>query len=381
MAENDIELSVGIKLDEAQFTKEYNSKLKEISKATRTQIAGAMDDISGPAAKQWGPLPFAGMHDQASGNAVATQAFLASLAHDLQGSGYSGKAYESALLNATYRSSMPDPMQRYHRMLSMGLMQEADLTHPDSALGKAIETNYTLMSQPWARDFIQQGDKGSFVDFAGMRKYAVDMGLGRWIDEDGYETADNFELINDELEKIDDKSNTSKKTFAEWNDTLKGVLGTLTAIGSVVGLIKLFDKANKAAEAGTIAAGETLDKRRAFIGMSALDELKTKVASRSVGLGEDSIKNEIYSMSGNIEQYKLLGQGDALPPALLGIFDNLMSAEDPYEVYTKSADELYEKLKGADAQTRRRWLLLMNKAGLGSMSSLVGQFLSNPEYA
>lgn len=381
MAENDIELSVGIKLDEAQFTKEYNSKLKEISKATRTQIAGAMDDISGPAAKQWGPLPFAGMHDQASGNAVATQAFLASLAHDLQGSGYSGRAYESALLNATYRSSMPDPMQRYHRMLSMGLMQEADLTHPDSALGKAIETNYTLMSQPWARDFIQQGDKGSFVDFAGMRKYAVDMGLGRWIDEDGYETADNFELINDELDKIEDKSNTSKKTFADWNDTLKGVLGTLTAIGSVVGLIKLFDKANKAAEAGTIAAGETLDKRRAFIGMSALDELKTKVASRSVGLGEDSIKNEIYSMSGNIEQYKLLGQGDALPPALLGIFDNLMSAEDPYEVYTKSADELYEKLKGADAQTRRRWLLLMNKAGLGSMSSLVGQFLSNPEYA
>ena len=151
MAENDIELNVGIKLDEAQFTQEYKSKLKEISKVTRTQVQGAMDDISGTAAKQWGPLPFAGMHDPSSGNTVATQAFIASLAHDLPNSGYNvgSVAYESALINATYRSSMSDPMQRYHRLLASGLTQQADLTHPDTSLGKAIETDYTLMSQPW----------------------------------------------------------------------------------------------------------------------------------------------------------------------------------------------------------------------------------------
>lgn len=385
MAENDIELSVGIKIDDAQFTNEYQSKLSKLSKATQTQIQGAMDEISGPAAKQWGTLPFAGMHDPNSGNAIATQAFLSSLSRDLQGAGYSGISYESALINATYRSSMADPMQRYHRMLAMGLTQQADLTHPDTALGKTIETDYALMSQPWSRDFIKttsyKGQKRSYIDFAGMRDYAVDAGLGRWIDEDGGNTANNFELINDELEKIEDKSVTSKKTFSDWNDTLKGVLGTLTAIGSLAGIVKTFEVAYKASEAGTVAAGTTLDKRRAFIGMSALDELKTKVASKSVGLGEDSIKNEIYTMSGNIEQYKLMGQGDALPSALLGIFDNLMSAEDPYSVYTQSADEIYKQLQGADAQTRRRWLMLMNKAGLGSMSSLVGQFLSNPEYA
>ena len=274
---------------------------------------------------------------------------------------------------------MADPMQRFHRMLAMGLTQQADLTHPDTALGKSIETDYALMSQPWSRDFVKQGEKGSYIDFAGMREYAVDAGLGRWIDNNGGNTADNFELINDELEKIEDKSGKTKKAFLDWGDALKGVLGTLTAIAAVS--VKAFEVAYKSSESHTIQAGGALDKRRAFIGMSALDELKTKVASKSVGLGEDAIKNEIYSMSGNIEQYKLMGQGDALPSALLGIFDNLMSAEDPYSVYTQSADELYKELKGADAQTRRRWLMLMNKAGLGSMSSLVGQFLSNPEYA
>lgn len=383
MAENDIELSVGIKFDEAQFVNEYQSKLNKLSKATQTQIQGAMDEMSGPAAKQWGTLPFAGMHDPNSGNVIATQAFLSSLSRDLQGAGYSGTAYESALINATYRSSMADPMQRYHRMLAIGLTQQADLTHPDTALGKTIETDYALMSQPWSRDFIKttnyRGQKRSYVDFAGMREYAVGAGLGRWIDEDGGNTADNFEFINDELEKIEDKSDKTKKSFNSWHNTLKGVLGTLTAIAAVT--VKAFEVAYKSSEAHTIQAGGALDKRRAFIGMSALDELKTKVASKSVGLGEDAIKNEIYSMSGNIEQYKLLGQGDALPSALLGIFDNLMSAEDPYSVYTQSADELYKQLKGADAQTRRRWLMLMNKAGLGSMSSLVGQFLSNPDYA
>lgn len=382
MADNDIELSVGIKIDDAQFSKEYNNLLRNVSASTRKQIRTTVkDETSGPATSDWGELPFSGMHHKIKGASVATNAFLPSLAQDLQGAGYAPKSieYESALINAAYRSSMADPMQRYHRMLAMGLTQQADLTHPDTALGKSIETNYALMSQPWSRDFIKKGEKGSYVDFAGMREYAVDAGLGKWIDEDGGNTADNFEFINDELEKIEDKSKKTKKAFLDWGDALKGALGTLTAIAAIG--IKAFEVAYKSSEAHTISAGGALDKRRAFIGMSALDELKTKVASKSVGLGEDAIKNEIYSMSENIEQYKLLGQGDALPPALLGIFNNLMSAEDPYDVYTKSADELYKQLKGADAQTRRRWLMLMNKAGLGSMSSLVGQFLSNPDYA
>lgn len=388
MAENDIELSVGIKFDDAQFTNEYQSKLNKLSKATQTQIQGAMDEMSGPAAKQWGTLPFAGMHDPNSGNTIATQAFLSSLSRDLQGAGYSGTAYESALINATYRSSMADPMQRYHRMLAMGLTQQADLTHPDTALGKTIETDYALMSQPWSRDFIKttnyKGQKRSYVDFAGMREYAVEAGLGRWIDEGenaGKNTADNFELINDELEKIDEKSVTSKKTFSDWNDTLKGVLGTLTAIGSIVGITKAFEVAYKASEAGVTTAATTLDRRRGLIGMTATEELQAKVASKGIGLGEDAIKNEIYNLSNTRERFKTFGQGDVLPQALLGVFKALTSTDTPYDAYVESADKLYESFKNMDTTERSRALMLMDSAGLGNMANLVGAFISNPKLA
>lgn len=388
MAVNDIELNVGVKFDEAEFIQAYQSALSKTSAATQQVVDDGITKLKGSAAPDWNTLPYTTMHDASSGQRTAAKAFLASLAHDLNFAGITSKSqgFSAAMTNAAYISAIPDTTERFRRLRAEGLYNEAALTAPGSALAGAIESDYALMQQGWSRNFIKSrknkaGIKEAYVDFAGMREYAVDEGLGKWIDEDMPHTADNFELINEELENIEDKSKKSEKTFLGWNDTLKGVLGTLTAIGSLAGIVKTFEVAYKASEAGTVAAGTTLDKRRAFIGMSALDELKTKVASKSVGLGEDAIKNEIYSMSGNIEQYKLLGQGDALPPALLGIFNNLMTAEDPYDIYTKSADELYKQLKGADAQTRRRWLMLMNKAGLGSMSSLVGQFLSNPEYA
>ena len=387
MAENDIELSVGVKLDEAQFTNEYSSFLNKTAAATKTQIDSAFDSMSGPATKNWGELPFFGMHDSHEGNKYATQAFLASLSRDLKASGMdtsrSSLSYQSALINAAYRSSIPDPMQRFHMLQSQGLMQEADLTHPDTSLGKAIETDYALMSQPWSRDFIKttkvRGEKRSYIDFAGMRDYAVDAGLGRWIDEEGGNTADNFELINDELDKIEDKSKSSEKLFLSWGEALKGVLGTLTAIGAVAGIAA---KINAVSERGTIEAGTTLDRRRALIGMSAIEEVRTKVASKSIGLGEDSIKNEIYNLSETRERFKMFGQGDVLPQALLGVFDALTSTDTPYDAYVQSADQLYEALKNEpDDNARSRILMLMNRANLGSMSSLVGAFLSNPKLA
>lgn len=428
MADNDIELSVGVKFDEASFANQFPSFVSKTSADMQKHINDIVDNTSGTAAKQWGTLPYLSMHDASKGAVNATKAFLPSLAQDLQNAGYSPDSpeYKGALVNAAYRSTMADPMQRYHRMLAGGLTQWADLTHPDTAVGQTIETDYQLMSQPWSRDFIRQtkgeeldadklsklkvrelrkmaddfglkglshANKADIIsalvekskeprlgfDFAGMREYAVEAGLGKWKDEDGEHTADNFELINDELEKIEDKSKKTKKNFLDWHDVLKGTLGTLTAIAAIG--IKAFEVAYKSSEKNTVEAGGHVDSRRAFIGMSALDELKTKVASKAVGLGEDSIKNEIYSMSDFRERYKLMGEGDALPSALLNIFDNMVSSDDPYSAYTKSADEIYEQLKGADDSTRRRWLMLMNKAGLGSMSSLVGQFLSNPEYA
>ena len=64
MAENDIELSVGIKLDDAQFSKEYNNLLRNVSADTKKQIKAAVDETTGTASADWGQLPFAGMHSR-----------------------------------------------------------------------------------------------------------------------------------------------------------------------------------------------------------------------------------------------------------------------------------------------------------------------------
>lgn len=386
MAVNDIELSVGVKFDEAEFLNAYDSALNKATSNTKTAVEATVLDLKGPAARDWNTLPYETMHDPSSGNRTASKAFIASLAHDLNLAGISSKSkgFSAAMTSAAYVSSIPDATERFRRLRAEGFYNEAALTAPGSALASAIESDYALMQQGWSRNFIKSrknksGVKEAYVDFKGMREYAVNEGIGRWIDEDMPHTADNFELINDELEKIEDKSDKTKKLFLGWNDDLKGVLGTLTAIGGIA--IGAGIKVAINAEKGTINTGSSLSKQRAFIGMSALDEMRTKVASKSVGLGEDAIRDEIYSMSGNIEQYKLMGQGDALPSALLGIFNNLISAEDPYDVYLKSADQIYNELKGMDKGQRRQWRMLMQKAGLGSMSDLVGQFISNPEYA
>ena len=390
MADNDAEIAIGVNLDADGFRSEYQAILKDLEAQTKKVIKGTMDNLSGAASKDWGELPFSQMHDSTAGKRIATQAFLSSLSHDLQsqGIGPGSLGYQSALLNASYRVSTPDPWQRWHQMAASGYTQQADATHPETALGRTIETDYALMSQSWARQFITKTDNmyrgkpGQYIDFEKMRDYAVDAGLGRWIDPDKEHTADNFELIDDELEKIEDKSDSTKKVFNGWNDTLKSVLGTLTAIGSLAGIAKTFEIAYNASEKGTTQAATSLPRTRAFVGMGALDVLAAQNASQSVGLGKDAVYNEIVDLSNKREEYKLLGQGlDALFPSLSGTFDNLMSGDNPYETYKSILTELYGVLQGADDDTRAQALMLLDKQGLGAASYIIGSFLSNPTLA
>jgi hypothetical protein len=438
VTKRDASINIGINLDEAQFLNAYESVLTKTSALTQARVQDTVTSLKGPAAKNWDTLPYHTMHDKATGNRAASRAFVASMGEDLrrQGIGTKSAEYESALISAAYRSSTPDPMERYHKMLANGHYEAADLSYPGTALSQAVESNYALMEQDWSRDFlkkrknkgldpadlkklnkdqiIQQGalyglqlskrdkkqdlinkvvtqsqEPSVFIDFAGMREYAVEHGLGRWKDSSKAHTADNFELINKELEKIGKGSELSGKYFKGWGESLKGALGTLTAIGSLLGKVGTavvggVVAANKMSEREVTKGAARADARRAFVGMDTLDQLETKVASRAVSLGEDAIYNEVISMSEARQKYKLLGQGDALPPALLGIFDNLMNSDNPYEAYKSAADEIYANLRAIPddrAQERERILMLMDNMGLGSMSHLVGQFLSNPEYA
>lgn len=391
MAVNDAEINIGVNLDADQFSSAFENLLSKTSQTTQNYITNALDpdNMKGAATKSWEHLPFTAMHDPIGGNITASKAFMASLAEDLKGQGMKQRSlgFQSAMLSAAYKSSIPDPMERYHRLLADGVTYyQADEVYPTTRLSKMIESDYALMEQDWARDFIKtrrrKGKVNQFIDFEGMREFAVGHGLGRWIDPEKEHTADNFELINDELEKIEENSDKSDKTFRGWNDTLKGVLGTLTAIGGITGLAKTFEIAYNAAEKGTTQAATSLPRTRAFVGMNALDVLAAQNAGRGVGLGKDDIYNEIVNLSNRREEYKLLGQGlDALFPSLSGIFDNIMSGDNPYETYKSILTELYGALQGADDDIRAQALMLLDKQGLGSASYIIGSFLSNPKLA
>lgn len=396
MAVNDAEIKIGVSLDADQFKNAYDNLLSKTSQTTQNYITHALDpaQMKGAAAKNWDTLPFAKMHDPKTGNIAASQAFMSSFAEDMRLSGIrrNSLGWQSGLLSAAYKSSISDPMERYHKLLSEGLAYyQADEVYPTTALSKMIESDYALMEQDWSRDFIKtrtrKGVKSQYVDFAGMREYAVEHGLGRWKDEGGEHTADNFELIDKELKKIDKDSGNIGKTFGEWGENLKGALGTLTALGSL--LVRLGVTAAGIAitaavksEKETIEAATTLDKRRAFVGMSALDELAAQVASQSVGLSKDAVTNEIINLSSNREKYQLLGEGlNALYPSLTGIFDNIMSSDNPMETYKSILKEVYNNMRGADQDKRAQTLMLLESQGLGSAAQIIGAMLSNEDIA
>jgi hypothetical protein len=224
----------------------------------------------------------------------------------------------------------------------------------------------------------EKSRQGVGIDFAGMREYAVEAGLGKWIDPEKSHTADNFELIEKELEVVEEKSAKTKLNFTGWGEALKSALGTIVAIGGVA--LKTFDVINKGTEKSVVEAAD-IDKRRGFLGMSSYDVLRTKVAGVSVGLGENAVYDEILGMSNKAESFKILGKGDYLAESLMGVFGTLINADNPYDAYTKAIDQIYSQAQHADSEERRRLLMLMDNAGFGAASSLIGAFLSNPDFA
>ena len=392
MAVNDAEIKIGVSLDADQFKNAYDNLLNNTSQKTQGFIQNALapENMKGAATKTWDMLPYSGMHEPTGGNILATQAFMSSFAEDMRASGIrkGSLGWQSGLLSAAYKSSVPDPMDRYHKLLAQGVAyKQADEIYPTTALSQMVESDYALMEQDWSRDFIKtrtrKGVKSQYVDFAGMREYAVEHGLGKWKNEDAGHTADNFELITDALEGIEETSDKVNDSFKGWGDGLKNALGTITAIGSalvkigsaaITGAIVLTEKSEK----GVIDAATTLDKRRAYVGMSALDELSAQVAGQSVGLGKDAVTEEIINLSNSREKYQLLGEGlNALYPSLTGIFDNIMNTDNPMDAYKGILKEVYGAMRGADKDTRAQTLMLLETQGLGSAAKIIGSLLAN----
>jgi hypothetical protein len=439
MAEDNIGLDVGINFNEDQFVDAFKRTLNTLSAETSKFIQVTTDHLKGAAAKDWNKLPFYSMHSSLLGNQRASQAFTASFADELKGLGIKQgtEVYESSLMSAAYRSTIPNATQRNLALLAQG----KNAVSPDSAVERVLEADYKLMSQPWSRKFIRQtpapldvnsltagyskmtipelkeladtrgvayksktkkadlinkllssdaaaysealGKVGTF-DFEAMREYAAKEGFGRWRGKN--HTAENFELTektDKALEKIEKKASKTTTDFSNWGHELKGVLGVLTAIGGTalkIGGVALV--ANKVAEKTIEEAAKSVDARRGFLDMTVTESLEAQTAGRAVGLSGDAVFNEIEKLSTQREEFLTLGKGlDPLYSSLQGTFGIIAAENDPYVRYKKMATRLYEDLKDASPDTLRTNLMYLDKQGLGSLAHIVGSFISNPDLA
>lgn len=162
MAEDDVELDIGLKLDD-QILASYDKLLGNISQKTQDAIQHTLDNLKGAVSKSWGQFPFASMHTSI-GSRVAEQMFLTSLANDLQKQGFdkSSNEFKAALLNAQYASSFPDPVQRYRRMQAQGYKKAAELTAPGTDLGNLIQQDWEFLSLPWSRNYVTTEKRTSY---------------------------------------------------------------------------------------------------------------------------------------------------------------------------------------------------------------------------
>lgn len=428
MADDDIGLDIGIGLDEDQFRTSYNKFLLDLNQDTKRFIQTAMDDMKGAAVKTWGSLPYYSMHQRNKGNVAASEAFIPGYAADLQKLGITpgSDMYNSALMSAAYKSSIPDAMQRRGLLLSQGRSAPS----LNSLAERVMAVDYELMKQPWSREYALSTAKEGFkaeeleklkrkelygkvkelglkgyskarkedliealvnetgsnsrqLDFDKMRERAVEEGIGKWTDPKKEHTAENFELIDKELDKIDKKSKKSKDNFNDWGHELKGALGTLTAIVGVVskgvGLTLLANKVSEKVIEGAVAAD---DNRRAYLDMSVTDVMGTRVAGNRVGLGETAIMDEIAKLATDRQSYLTLGKGNPLYTSLAGIFKIWADTKlKPSEAYKQMANELYSNMQGMSRNEREKQLMLLKDAGFEKLASLVGAMLKNDKLA
>ena len=98
---DDVELDIGVSLDETQFTSSFQNFLATLKTETAVALEDALSHVKGSAAKNWGSLPYQTFHTQ-EGASYASKAFVPGFAADLKDLGIKKNStfYEASLLSA-----------------------------------------------------------------------------------------------------------------------------------------------------------------------------------------------------------------------------------------------------------------------------------------
>lgn len=405
------------------FNKKMRAQFEDI-----LNTVGAQKFFTAPATKSWTEFPQYQAHRRGSdtvpgGQAWVTSALMSGFAKDVKSLGVTkaSPVFQNAMVAAGAKGLMPDnPYERVGMLRAYGLDKAASYAHPDTPIGSILAADYEMLKQPWAQGFIKdkseqvpveyrdkQGNlrqrrkknpvtgklepvfetvQDVSVDFDAMREFAVERGFGRWKDESAKKTAENFELINDALEDVGKNADKSDKIFLNWNDTLKGVLGTLTAISGVPAVVAGI---NKAAEAGVKTSASVIPNTLPFYGMDTVDYLRTKNASLALNLGPEAVYSDIGKLAGMRSEFKTFGTGlDPIFSSLTGVFNTITEESDPVTAYKKVAQALTDTLRDINAMSegvekeniRSQYKMLIDKMGIGTFGEIAGA-LNKPTFS
>lgn len=223
-------------------------------------------------------------------------------------------------------------------------------------------------------DMIMGSDSFVWKDPSNLLESAVSAGEGRWKDPDMAHTADNFELVKDGMDEITDASDDETEKLQEWRDQLKNVAADLSMLAYLVkkiGTVAVDFTKSSINEASS--ASKNFNDLAYFANLSAKDMWFNELAGEKIGIGKNAVTDAVIDFASRRGQFKTTGEGlDLFSMTFTRAIDEAINSTDPNESYWKLAQEVLDKVKGADPTTRQQLLALVPKYLGNTGAQLVG---------
>ncbi len=294
---------------------------------------------------------------------------IAALGHDTQKLGKSGKFYNpahalegAATLKAFGLSEAASYVESHMGTKETGA-RKGDPT-PETQGQRILAEADWLISRKYAEDYVQFDTEGNIkdIDIKGIRKEAIQRKEAKE-GKDGY---------LDILGSVEQQEKTKEKAAKEWERSwenvgkdakrLYNILLDIAKLG--LGVIPI---AGKVVETGSnaLSAGD-----RTYNAITGDQVLGNRLAADIVGIGKNTINEELTTLSAKRASFSLLGEaGDLLPIALAKNLDKLLlSDENIYNVYWQIVDSFAaqaEEAQNKGDEGRVKEILFLTEKSVG----------------
>lgn len=294
---------------------------------------------------------------------------IAALGHDTQKLGRSGKFYnpahaiEGAATLKSFGLGEAAGFVESHMGTKETGARKGDPT-PETQGQRILAEADWLVSRKYAEDYVQFDTEGNIkdIDIKGIRKEAIRRKEAKE-GKDGY-----LEILGDVESQEKEKEKAAKEWERSWNNVgqdAKKLYHTLLDIAKLgLGVIPI---AGKVVEAGSnaLSMGD-----RTYNATTGDQVLGNRLAADIVGIGKNTINEELTQLSAKRGSFSLTGEaGDLLPMALAKNLDKLLlSDENIYNVYWQMLDSFVEQIEAAQGrgdEGRVKELMFLTEKTLG----------------